>query len=90
MSLANDKEMSLLSMVIYPRVFEVLIKLLQKQGWIKDFKHSDIVMFMICSIICVYCYVFEPNNLPANYVKGINNFALLTKGEATMFATVAE
>ena len=77
-------------MIIYPRVFEVLIKLLKEKGWIKDIKYSDIAAFMFCSVICVYCYIFEPNNLPANYVRGINSFALTTQGEATIFATVAE
>lgn len=45
---------------------------------------------MFCSSICVYCYIFEPSNLPPNYIRAINNFAVITKGEGTMFATVAE
>jgi ribosomal protein S8 len=86
----NDKELALLSMLIYPRVIEVIVKIMHKKGWIRDFKYSDIILFMICSMICTYCYIFEPKNLPPNYLRAINNFALITKGEGTIFATVAE
>ena len=77
-------------MLIYPKVIDVLLKLLQEKGLIRNFKYSETIAFMICSMIVVYCYGFEPMNLPASYVKGINSLAMLTQGEATIFATVKE
>ncbi|CDW84492.1 UNKNOWN [Stylonychia lemnae] len=90
LSLANEKEISILTMIIYPRATEVIYKMMVQKGYLREFKHSDILAFMFCCSFIVYCYIFEPSNLPSNYIKAINNFSLLTKGEGTMFATVTE
>lgn len=89
-SLANEKELTLLSMIIYPRVIEVLVRILKEKGFVKDFKYADILVYIVCAAICVYFYIFEPITLPPSFNRAINNFSLITKGEGTVFATVAE
>jgi hypothetical protein len=79
-----------MTILIYPKVIEVGLRLMQERGWIRNFMYSETLGFIICSMIIVYCYVFEPMNMPKSYVKGINNFAMLTQGEATIFAAATE
>jgi len=82
--------LGLITVLAYPRVFEVLINMLIRRNIIKPFRHADIVVFMVVSALLTYCYIFEPSTLPSNFQRAINNFAFITKGEATAFATVSE
>jgi hypothetical protein len=79
-----------MTMLIYPRVIDVFLKLLVEKGIIKPFKYCETIGFVIVSMIVVYTYVFESMNLSPNFIKGVNSFAMLTNGEATIFATVGE
>lgn len=45
--LANPSEQAILKMLIYPRALECLFQLLCEKGYIKKFKHGDILAYAI-------------------------------------------
>lgn len=43
--LTNEKELSLLKMIIYPRVIEVILNALAEKGYLRNFKYSEILAY---------------------------------------------
>jgi len=58
--LTTQKELNLLKMIIYPRALEVTLKMLKEKGYIRDFKHSEIIGYWLVAIATVYNWGYEP------------------------------
>ena len=74
MLLTNERELNLLKTFLYPRVVEVIIRILVEKGYIKPFKHYDFVAYVVLATILVYFFVFEPSVLPMSYVNAVRKF----------------
>lgn len=70
--------------MIYPRVIEVVLKLLVEKGIIVNFPHSEKVGWMIACLITVYNWMYEPENVPPSFVKAITNYSNLSKEEVML------
>jgi hypothetical protein len=69
--MANDRELNLMKIFIYPRVIEVFLKLLAERGIVKSFKYQETIGYIIVATILVYFFIAEPSVLPPSYVKGV-------------------
>ena len=65
--LTNERELNLLKMFLYPRVLEVIFKKLHEKGYIRPFKHYEIVAYVVLVTFLVYFFLFEPSVLPTSY-----------------------
>ena len=72
--LANKSELDLMKIIIYPRTVEVLLNLLAEKGYIKNFKYSEVLAYVVIATIIVYNYLYEPMNLSQGYVKSIDYY----------------
>ena len=72
--LANMSELDLMKIIIYPRTVEVLLNLLAEKGYIKNFKYSEVLAYVVIATIIVYNYLYEPMNLSQGYVKSIDYY----------------
>ena len=70
--LTNERELTLLKMLIYPRVIEILLNLMVERKLMKDFKYSEALAYCFCVSFLVYNYFYEPYNLPASYRRGVD------------------
>ena len=88
--LVNEKEMSLIKLVLYPRAIEVLLKLLAEKEIIRNFKYSEIIGYHIVTIIALYMVWFETMNLPQNFVRTVRSYGKLTEEEIMTLSALEE
>ncbi|CDW83573.1 UNKNOWN [Stylonychia lemnae] len=88
--IASPGEQSILKLLIYPRAFECLFQLMCEKGYIKKFKHGDILFYAIQVIAVTYNYILEPPNLPRGFNRTIDQYSQLNYGEhVTLLASRA-
>ena len=73
--IASPGEQSILKLLIYPRAFECLFQLLCDKGYIKKFKHGDILFYAFQVIAVTYNYILEPPNLPRGFNRTIDSYS---------------
>jgi hypothetical protein len=87
--LASEKELNLIKMILYPRAIEVILHMLRENGYIRDFKYSSVMAYWVVGLVCIYNWIYEPSNLPSNWVRTVDNYCRLSPGEK-MFNYVSE
>jgi hypothetical protein len=63
-------------MLLYPRVIECMFHFLCEHGYIKKFKHGDIVAYALQVMVITYSYLFEPDNMTKGFNKTIDTYCV--------------
>ena len=56
----SDKDLNILKMLLYPRVFEIVLKIMQQKGIVSDFNGSNLLVYQIMVVWIIYHLTFEP------------------------------
>ena len=76
LQLATQGEQTILKLLLYPRVIECIFHFLCDKGYIKKFRHGDILAYSLQVIAITYSYLFEPDNMTKGFNKTIDTYCV--------------
>mmetsp|Transcript_48254 Transcript_48254/g.35436 ORF Transcript_48254/g.35436 Transcript_48254/m.35436 type:complete len:120 (+) Transcript_48254:408-767(+) len=72
--MAQPSELNLLKVLLYPRALEVIYNWLKEKGYVKPIRFGEALSCYMTLYVCIYCYIFEPQNIGESYVKTVNKY----------------
>ncbi len=73
--LATSSEVTMVKLLLYPRVIECIFQYLCEKGLIKKFKHGDIFAYAAQVVMITASFIFEQDNLTPGFVRTIGTYS---------------
>ena len=83
--LAQRGDYELLKVLIVPRAFEAIYALLVERGVITPIKHGETMVAILAALAIAYSYIYEPANVSFSFVRQLDKYCDLSKGERQLF-----
>ena len=72
-------------MLIFPRLCEALYTLSVEKGYIKPIPHGETFVAWMTALAIAYSYIYEPANISYSFVRQLDRYCDLSKGERELF-----
>ena len=74
-------EQNLLKLLFFPLAFRCLCNKIMEIGLVSQFKHGDIVFYMLCGVFCSYTYMIEHDSCPNGIYRMVDGYAKMSRFE---------
>lgn len=86
---ATLQEVTMIKLMLYPRVIECIFQYLCEKGIIKKFKHGDILAYSLQVIMITYSFLFEYDNMTKGFNRTIGTYSAYHTGDIPTYAMQA-
>ena len=79
------RDLEILKVIIFPRLCEALYTLAVEKGYITPIPHGETLVAWMTALAIAYSYIYEPANISYSFVRQLDRYCDLSKGERELF-----